>query len=192
MTPLLVGLLLGADGGFSADAVRDIALQLLLPFMLGQALRARIGPWIGRHKQLIGYVDRGSILLVVYTAFSEGVNAGLWRQVDAKSLIALVVIDLLLLAMMLVAMTLVSRALGFSKEDEITIVFCGSKKSLASGLPMAHILFAGQAVGVLVLPLMVFHQAQLIVCAAMARRYAAREDCAQDASPQRVDAPPAA
>jgi sodium/bile acid cotransporter 7 len=65
-----------------------------------------------------------------------------------------------------------SRVLGFSREDEIAIVFCGSKKTLASGVPMAQILFAGQAVGLLVLPLMIFHQLQLMVCASIARRYA--------------------
>ena len=82
----------------------------------------------------------------------------------------------MLLTLVLVATTVLSRALGFSKEDEITIVFCGSKKSLASGLPMANILFAGKAVGLLVLPLMLFHQVQLMACAALARRYAARTD----------------
>jgi sodium/bile acid cotransporter 7 len=186
ITPLLVGLLLSTHGGFSGDAVRDIALQLFLPFVLGQLVRSWVGPWIARHKQLTGYVDRGSILLVVYTAFSEGVNAGLWHQVDAKSLMALLVIDLVLLVLVLVATTVISRALGFSKEDEITIVFCGSKKSLASGLPMANILFAGQAVGLLVLPLMLFHQVQLMACAAIARRYAARTDDREPDAPVRT------
>ena len=74
---------------------------------------------------------------------------------------------------MLAATTLLSRRLGFSRADEITIVFCGSKKSLASGLPMASVLFAGSSVGLIVLPLMLFHQLQLMVCAALARRYAA-------------------
>lgn len=176
LTPLLVGALMSAHGGISADAVRDIALQLFLPFLLGQAVRRWVGPWITRHKQLTGYVDRGSILLVVYSAFSEGVNAGLWHQVDAKSLAGMLVASLVLLAIVLVLTTVGSRALGFNTADEIAIVFCGSKKSLASGLPMANILFAGQAVGLIVLPLMLFHQVQLMACAAIARRYATRPE----------------
>ncbi len=180
VTPLLVALLMSAHGGFSADAIRDIALQLFLPFLLGQGVRRWIGPWLERNRRLTGFVDRGSILLVVYSAFSEGVVAGLWHQVDALSLAVLLVANLVLLAVVLAVTTAASRLLGFSKADEIAIVFCGSKKSLASGLPMANILFAGQAaigpVGLLVLPLMLFHQVQLMACAALAKRYASRSE----------------
>ena len=173
-TPLLVGLVMSGHGGFSLQALRDICLQLLLPFALGQALRGRLGPWIAAHRRLTGYVDRGSILLVVYAAFSAGVVGGLWHQVSFGDLMRLLAIDAALLAVLLGLSTYASRALGFSKPDEIAIVFCGSKKSLASGLPMANILFAGQAVGLIVLPLMLFHQIQLMVCAVLARRYGAR------------------
>lgn len=65
-----------------------------------------------------------------------------------------------------------SRLLGFNKADEITITFCGSKKSLAIGVPMAGVIFAGQAIGAIVLPLMLFHQIQLMVCAVIAQKYA--------------------
>ncbi len=179
LTPLLVGMLMATHGGISADAIRDIALQLFLPFLLGQLVRRWVGPWITKHKALTGYVDRGSILLVVYTAFSEGVNAGLWHQVDFASLVLMIVANLILLGCVLGVTTVLSRTLGFAKEDEIAIVFCGSKKSLASGLPMANILFAGHAVGLIVLPLMLFHQVQLMACAALARRYATRPDVAE-------------
>ncbi len=174
VTPLLVGALMAGHGGFSAAALLDIVLQLLLPFGLGQALRGVIGPWIAAHRRLTSYVDRGSILLVVYSAFSEGVVGGLWHRVGVLDLLLLLVIDAALLAVVLGATTLASRALGFAIEDEVAIVFCGSKKSLASGLPMANILFAGQAVGVIVLPLMLFHQIQLMACAVLARRYGGR------------------
>jgi sodium/bile acid cotransporter 7 len=109
---------------------------------------------------------------VVYAAFSEGVTQGLWHQVDAGQLATLLGVDLLLLISVLGLTTLAARLLGFSRADEITIVFCGSKKSLASGLPMASVLLAGQPVGLIVLPLMLFHQIQLMACAALARRYA--------------------
>jgi sodium/bile acid cotransporter 7 len=118
-------------------------------------------------------VDRGSILLVVYVAFSEGMTHGIWHQLDVRQLATLALLDAVLLGAVLLATSVGSRLLGFDRADRITIVFCGSKKSLASGLPMASVLFAGQSVGLVVLPLMLFHQLQLMVCAALARRYAA-------------------
>ncbi|HWJ94788.1 MAG TPA: bile acid:sodium symporter family protein, partial [Telluria sp.] len=138
LTPLLVGVLIarGAAGGSTVDAVVSIVEQLLLPFMAGQLLRPRIGAWVDRHKPVLRYIDQSSILLVVYTAFSESVNEGLWQKLPASALVALAVISCLMLAVALGVATLASRRLGFSKEDEITIVFCGSKKSLASGVPM--------------------------------------------------------
>ena len=121
---------------------------------------------------MLGLVDRGSILLVVYTAFSEGVTQGIWHQLGIAELVRLLTVDAALLALVLAITTYASRLLGFSRADEITIVFCGSKKSLASGLPMATVLLAGQSVGLIVLPLMLFHQIQLMVCAWLAKRYA--------------------
>ncbi|RZJ45993.1 MAG: bile acid:sodium symporter [Brevundimonas sp.] len=177
ITPLLVTMLLstGSDG-LSFDAVGDIALQILLPFVIGQLARPLIGDWLARQKTLTMLVDRGSILLVVYSAFSAGVVAGIWSQVTPQSLGLVVVLDLVMLAIVLVFTTLASRLLRFSVEDEIAIVFCGSKKSMASGLPMANILFPAATVGLIVLPLMLFHQMQLMVCAALARRYGQRPE----------------
>jgi sodium/bile acid cotransporter 7 len=172
LTPLLVGLLLSAHGGFSVRGAGDIVLQLLLPFALGQLARPWIGAWALRHKRLLGLVDRGSILLVVYTAFSEGVTQGIWHQLGLGDLARLLAVDAALLGIVLAITTYGSRLLGFSRPDEVTIVFCGSKKSLASGLPMATVLLAGRSVGLIVLPLMLFHQIQLMVCAALAKRYA--------------------
>jgi sodium/bile acid cotransporter 7 len=175
LTPALVALLLRVGGGgFSTDALKDIGLHLLLPFLLGQAARPLIGGFIGRHKLLTSVVDRGSILLVVYAAFSEGMVTGIWHQVDLRSLGLLALADMVILAIVLALTAFAARRAGFSKEDEIVVVFCGSKKSLASGVPMANILFAGHPVGLLVLPLMLFHQIQLFACAALAQRYARR------------------
>jgi sodium/bile acid cotransporter 7 len=176
ITPVLVGLLIvrGATGGAALDPVLAILEQLLLPFIAGQLLRPWIGAWIDRRKSLLMYVDQGSILLVVYTAFSDSVNEGLWHQVSPATLLWLLAISALMLALALGVATLASRRMGFSKEDEITIVFCGSKKSLASGVPMAKVLFASSALGMIILPLMLFHQLQLMVCAVLAQRYARR------------------
>lgn len=180
LTPLLMAAMAQWTGGTAeAGAVHlswhtfeGIAGTLLLPFVAGQALQGWTGAWVARHKASIRWSDQGTILLVVYGAFSAATVQGLYRHLPPSTLLALLGICALLLALVMPLLIVISRRLGFSREDEITIVFCGSKKTLASGVPMAQILFAGQAVGLLVLPLMVFHQLQLMVCAPLARRYA--------------------
>jgi sodium/bile acid cotransporter 7 len=177
ITPLLVSWLVvqgGAVGANNLDAVGRIMLQLMLPFVLGQLLQPWIGDFVRRHASGLKLVDQGSILLVVYTAFSAAVIEGLWKQVPLPMLLSLAVSCCLLLALSLSITTWASRAFGFSKEDEVAIVFCGSKKSLASGVPMAKVLFAAHTVGVMLLPIMLFHQIQLMVCAVLAQRYAKR------------------
>lgn len=177
VTPLLVKIMLDADSGTAGmlEAVIKISLQLLLPFLLGHYMRRWIGGFMDNNRQWLRYIDQGSILLVVYTAFSSAVVAGLWGQVPPQALLMLVLVCSAILAVVLFASTWLARAMGFNKEDEITIVFCGSKKSMATGVPMAQVLFAGGAVGPAILPLMVFHQIQLMVCAVMAQHYARRE-----------------
>lgn len=177
LTPLLVAQLLPvATGGFSLRALEDIAIQIVLPFAVGQCLRPWVGAWLLRHPRLTAFVDRGSVLVVVYAAFSAGMVAGIWFQLSVIDLLAIVAINLAVLALVLGATMRASRAFGFDTADEIAIVFCGSKKSMASGIPMAAILFPGHALGLIVLPLMLFHQIQLFVCAVLARRYAARDE----------------
>jgi len=178
LTPLLVTLLLNVhgDGGSTVDAILKISVQLLLPFVAGQIARRWIGAWVTRNKSWLKFVDQGSILLVVFGAFSEAVNEGIWHQIPLWELGGLVVACCVLLALVLVASTVLGKAFGFSQEDRITILFCGSKKSLATGVPMAQVLFAGASMGVLILPLMLFHQIQLMVCAWLAQRYAQRPE----------------
>ncbi|MBD3814519.1 MAG: bile acid:sodium symporter, partial [Betaproteobacteria bacterium] len=142
-----------------------------------------IGGWVTHNRNWLKYVDQSSILLVVYTAFSAAVIGGLWQQVPLVTLLAVVVACCVLLALALLLTHLLGKWLGFNLEDRITILFCGSKKSLATGVPMAQVLFAGGAIGVLILPLMLFHQIQLMVCAVMAQRYAERDDSAPMAAP---------
>jgi sodium/bile acid cotransporter 7 len=179
LSPVLVSLLMqtqqGAGGHNTLHAIGSIILQLMVPFILGHLSRPLIGAWVSRHKKLINITDRSSILLVVYTAFSEAVVGGIWHQITGWSLVSILVYSLLLLAIVLVINTWMARWLGFSTADEITIVFCGSKKSLANGIPMANVLFPAAAVGTMVLPLMIFHQVQLMVCAVLAQRYARKQ-----------------
>ena len=149
-------------------------------------------PWIGgfvlRHKAILSATDRGSILLVVYGAFGHAVSAGLWRALPISGFAVMIVIEALVLAFMLFATYAAAKALGFNREDTIAIVFCGSKKSLAAGVPMAGVLFPGPDLGMILLPTMLFHQMQLMVCAVLARRWA-REGKAAEAPSQAV-APP--
>jgi len=176
VTPLLVGVMLEShgQGGMNWDAIGAIVLQLLVPFVAGQIAQRWIGRWVERNRSLLSFVDQGSILLVVYTAFSAAVLQGLWKQIPLPVLGGLLVVNAVLLAVALIVTRYGARALGFKREDEITIVFCGSKKSLASGVPMAKVLFAGHPLGTIVLPIMLFHQIQLMTCAVLAKKYAER------------------
>ncbi len=174
LSPVLVGALMNTQEG-STDtlhAIGKIIMQLMVPFVIGHLARPLIGRWVDKHKKLINLTDRSSILLVVYVAFSEAVVGGIWHQVNGVALLAVLACSIVLLVMVLVVNTWAARLLGFNTADEITIVFCGSKKSLANGVPMANVLFPASAVGMMVLPLMIFHQIQLMVCAVLAQRYA--------------------
>ncbi|MFD4369269.1 bile acid:sodium symporter family protein [Rhodococcus sp. NPDC058521] len=174
VTPLLVILLMNTTGEAVVDAssIVDIVLQLLVPFLVGQLIRPFVIDWLGRHAEPTKLVDRGSILLVVFSAFSESSKEHIWSAVSASQIVATTVVCCVVLAFVLAVTTFAGRKLGFPLADRIVITFCGSKKSLATGLPMAAVLFAGQPVGLIVLPLMIFHQIQLIVCAALAQRFA--------------------
>lgn len=173
VTPPLTALLItGKQAGFSTDPVVTIAVQLLLPFLAGHSLRPWIGSFVTRHRKGLGLVDRGSILLVVYTAFGAAVVEGLWHRVSFGELAVIAGLSLAILALVLLAAALLGRWLGFTREDRIVLIFCGSKKSLATGVPLAGVLFSQAQVGMVILPLMFFHQIQLMVCAVLARRFA--------------------
>ncbi|WP_426804365.1 bile acid:sodium symporter family protein [Stenotrophomonas sp. SrG] len=174
LTPLLLALLAGTAGGMHnpGQAILSIMLQLLLPFVAGHLLRPWIAPWVERQRALLRYTDQGTILLVVYSAFGEAVNEGLWSKTPLLSLLTVAVVAAVLLGIAMPTIAFLSGRLGFNREDRITILFCGSKKSLATGVPMAKILFAGGSLGAIVLPIMIYHQIQLIVCAVISQRYA--------------------
>jgi sodium/bile acid cotransporter 7 len=176
LTPVIVGSLVQVHGGaVSLSGVWKIVMQLLLPFALGHLCRPWLGAWAANRKGLLSFTDRGTIVLAVYSAFSAAVIGGIWQSVPAASVVALLGVCGVILAVVLTATRYAARALGFAREDEISIVFCGSKKSLVSGVPMARVLFAGPEVGAAVLPVMIYHQIQLMVCAWIARRYASEE-----------------
>jgi sodium/bile acid cotransporter 7 len=176
ITPLLMGLLAGTSGSADLSGMGKVALEILVPFVVGHLLRPWIGGWIARHRPLVGLTDQSTIIIAVYSAFSAAVIEGIWHRIPPASLIVLVLVCGVLLAIALTLTWTTSRALGFSRADRITILFCGSKKSLVQGVPMARVLFSGPQVGVVLLPIMIFHQIQLMACAFIAKRYAADGD----------------
>ncbi len=173
LTPVLAGIFLATEGGgMSLSGLGSVLLQLLLPFVLGQALQPWIGTWVSARRKLFSYTDRGSVVLVVYLAFSRAVIAGVWRQLSPMSFAILLATIVVLLAIVLSVIRVAARLLGFNRADEATLVFCGSQKSLVSGIPIANVLFTGAEAGIIVLPLMIYHQLQLLTGAVLARGYA--------------------
>ena len=175
LTPLLIGLLLHAHGESSLNGVVSIALQVLVPFVLGQVAQRWLEPWMKRNQKTVRRVDLGSVLLMVYGAISAATLSGMWRLLPVTSFLVLVAVDGVLLAVILSTNVLVARRLGFARQDEIAIAFCGTQKSLIMGIPMANALFAGSTLGFVVLPMIVYHQMQFMTCANIARRYARSE-----------------
>jgi sodium/bile acid cotransporter 7 len=173
LTPVLVGLLSGAQGGVAAfSGIGKVAALILLPFVAGHLLRPWIGAFVARNKGSIAITDRATILIAVYSAFSAAVIEGIWSRLPLPQLSVLILLCCVMLAFALLFTRTLARLCGFVREDEIVVVFCGTKKSLVQGIPMARVLFAGPDLGLILLPIMLFHQIQLMVCAGIARRYA--------------------
>ncbi|EGF92663.1 sodium Bile acid symporter family protein [Asticcacaulis biprosthecium C19] len=176
ITPLLVSMVAHTATGGQLDvlpAIRDVAITLLLPFLAGQLCRPLLKDRIARHKSWITRADRTVIILIVYAAFCESTKEGIWTDYNPLVIVGILGMVSALLAVVLVTTRFAARALVFPREDEVAAVFCGSKKSLANGAPIAAVLFAGHpAMGMIMLPIMLYHQLQLIVCSILARRYA--------------------
>lgn len=175
LTPLLVLLLMTSSGGVHIDGSTfiNIGVQLLLPFLLGQLLRRWVKGFAA--SPLTKKVDQISIGLVVYVSFSEGMVSGAWSSIHWAAILGLVVGSTVLVLLMLSVTSVITRKLGFSYQDQVAIQFAGTKKSLAAGLPMAAVMFGSAGgLGVLILPLMIFHQVQLIICSFRASSYAER------------------
>lgn len=177
LTPLLIALLMGGaiEGGLNAGtAARGIVFQLLVPFVLGQLSRPVTAAFISRYRTRISLVDRTGILIVVFIAFSAGRREGVWTSVGPWAIVAALTAVVALLAVTFVLVWRLGAALRFARADRITLLFCGTQKSLATGLPIAGILFEPSVVPLIVLPLMIYHQLQLIVSASIAGRLAGR------------------
>ena len=177
LTPLLVSLVIGSgSGGIDlASTLLDLCAMLLLPLVLGQFMRPVCGRFFARHKRYTSIVDKGVILLLVYAAFCNSMVSGMWQQQGTSVIFSALIGSALLLAVILWLTTRTARALKFSTPDEIAAVFCASKKSLAAGAPMAALIYgANPGLGLILLPIMIYHPLQLIVCSVMAENYANR------------------
>ena len=178
-TPLLAMLLMRSSRGVLIDAsvFLDISIQLLLPFLLGQLAHNFLPPVreIAASKAT-KIVDRGSIWMVVYSAFSQGVVAGVWTQLPLWQILFLIVLAAALVVAMLWVTGWVPGKLGFNRADTVAIQQCGTQKSLATGLPMASVMFGGATLGTLIIPLMIYHMTQLVICSSYVSRYAGADE----------------
>ncbi len=179
ITPIMVAFfILGQTShGFDpTSSIIQITLLLLVPFILGQILRPYVFPHMQKRPKIVKVFDQGSILMVVYGAFSSAVVAGLWSQISMSTLMLLILACSVLLTLIMLLSLYIPKWLGFNAADQKTIFFCGSKKTLASGVPMAQILFIGQPIGMIVLPIMIFHQIQLMVCGVIANYWSKQSE----------------
>lgn len=185
VTPLWIGWMMESRGASMPmrDVVLDLFRWLVLPLVLGQLLRPVLGEWALRHKKQINVVDRLTILLLVYTSFCDSVQRGVWSANGVAPVLVTIAGALILFFLVMSAAALACDALRFSPPDRIAAIFCGSKKTLASGVPMAQLIFGARpGLGLILLPIMIYHPLQLIICGALANRWARRSD-ESDAQP---------
>jgi sodium/bile acid cotransporter 7 len=177
ITPLLAGALLQAQGDAAVplSGIWKVVLQLLLPFVIGHLLRPLLADWAARNRRLITWSDRLTILLAVYSAFSAAVLAGIWSTLPIRTLLILAGVCATLLTLAMLFTYRGARFAGFSASDCRSVLYCGSFKSLVSGVPMARVLFPSAEIGAMILPIMIYHQMQLMVSATLAPRQAKSE-----------------
>jgi len=177
LTPFWVAWVMKSSGEAPPlwPVILDLIKWLVLPLAVGQSLRPLLGGWAQRFKSRLGLVDKSTILLLVYTSFCDSFQQGVWSGRGVGQLVLLTVVCVALFAVVMFLTTTASRGLGFSREDQIAAIFCGSKKTLASGVPMAHLIFgAHPGIGLILLPIMIYHPMQLIVCGVLAQRWGKR------------------
>ncbi|MBS0632356.1 MAG: bile acid:sodium symporter [Verrucomicrobia bacterium] len=176
LTPLWIALLLKSGAGGHALAIGpviwDLTCWLVLPLVVGQLCRPWLGAWAGRHKPAINLADRATILLLVYTSFCDSFKEGIWSGHGPGLICGVIAGTFFLFVAVMLIMGRAARALHFSREDRIAAMFCGSKKTLASGVPMAKLIFAGHpGIGLILLPIMIYHPLQLVICGVLAQRW---------------------
>ena len=179
LTPLWIGLVIGTSGGSLplGKVVLDLVLWLLLPLVIGQLARPVLGKWAQNHKSLINNVDKGTILLLVYTSFCDSVVDGVWTKNGASALAPAFAGAILLFVIVFGALRALCAKANIAPADSAAVIFCGTKKTLASGVPMAHLIFgANPGLGLILLPILIYHPLQLAICGWLASRWAKRAE----------------
>lgn len=179
LTPLWVGLILKSGGNPMpmGRVILDLVIWLIVPLMVGQLCRPWLGSWAVRHKKFIHLVDRSTILLLIYTSFCDSMKRDVWSGQSLATVGLTVFVCLLIFLTVLISVGWVCGRSGFSVEDRIAAVFCGSKKTLASGVPMAQLIFgAHPGLSLILLPILIYHPLQLVICGVLASRWARRTD----------------
>jgi solute carrier family 10 (sodium/bile acid cotransporter), member 7 len=177
ITPLLIQLFMGFEG-VKLDlfaSVFSIAKLLLLPMIAGQLLRPLLISWVEKHKSVVNKIDKYVILLIVYNAFCDSVANGIWHNFSMGMLASSIALCCVILLIMVHLIQWGAQRTGFALSDEVAAVFCGTKKTLAAGVPMAKVIFgADPNLGMLLLPIMLYHPIQIFYCAILANRYASQ------------------
>ncbi len=174
-TPFALSLIMHDQSGARIDiidAIFNISTAILLPFALGQLARPFIGDFIIRYKKRFAILDRAIIITIVFVAFCQSNLNNVWQRTTISEIILLFVITGTLLVLALLISGFIAKTFGLSNDDKIAAIFVGSTKSLANGAPIAAILFAGnENLSQILLPLLIYHQLQLIVGMALAQKW---------------------
>ena len=180
LTPLWMSIMLETSGQ-TLDVLGvfiDLTIWLLLPLIAGQLLRPALLAWLQRNKKFTQTIDRGTILLLVYTSFCDSFAKNVWGSTSFGNLAITVAATLGLFFLVLTLLWKLCDRMGIAPTLRSAVVFCGTKKSLAAGVPMAHLIFANHAagLGLVLLPLMIYHPLQLLICTPLADRWAKEQE----------------
>ena len=179
ITPLWMGLFVterASDFDFST-IYSKLILQILLPVILGVLLQKYWGDFMRKHSSKLTLFDKTIILLIIYKSFAESFAENLFTSVSIIDLILLFAGVLAVFSIVFIITGLIAKLFGFNMEDRITAQFCGTKKSLVHGTVFSKILFGNMAsLGLILLPLMLFHASQIMIISAIASRFARKVD----------------
>lgn len=171
LTAPLFSLLAGrSELSLSGDGLLKVVLILLLPFMLGQFAQRWVRDWAGEHRMLVTWTDRSSIAIAVYVAFSGAVVSGIWSKLEAGDWGILLIGVGAMLIFAFGGSWLAGSLLKLERGDHIAFLYAGAQKSIAMGAPLAAVLFKPSVAGLLLLPALVYHLAQLVLSAPLASR----------------------
>ncbi|HKK80612.1 MAG TPA: bile acid:sodium symporter, partial [Prolixibacteraceae bacterium] len=173
ITPLWMSIFLSsANSDFNfAQTLTDLLIQIFIPVTAGLLLHRFWGAWAIRNKSYLSMFDKAVILSIVYNSFSNSFLNGVFNTIPKWTLLLLAIIVISLFFTGFNIAKLISKRLHFSREEQITVLFSGSKKSLIHGSVMAAVLVGSSPLGSLFLvPIMIYHAFQLFYVSIVARK----------------------